>query len=49
MPKIQLVKGRYFITLPKQLVKQKKWTKGTGILPMFNERGNVEFYDITHE
>ncbi len=42
MPKLQQVKDRYFITLPKNLVEKKQWKKGQDLILMFNERGNVE-------
>lgn len=42
MPKLQQTKDRYFITLPKDLIEKKKWTKGQNLFFMFNERGNLE-------
>jgi len=43
--KIQEVKGRYFISIPINLVKQKEWKKGQDIFLVFNERGNIELTD----
>jgi hypothetical protein len=41
------IKGstRYYITLPKTLIKAKQWTKGTELHLAFNERGNIELID----
>ncbi|MDO8428718.1 MAG: hypothetical protein Q7S92_05895 [Candidatus Diapherotrites archaeon] len=46
MVKIQESKGKYFITLPKNLVRLKKYSKGTELQPMFNEKGNIELIKI---
>jgi|TARA_R100000093_G_scaffold43835_2_gene22741 hypothetical protein len=46
LPKIQEYKGRFFVTLPKDLVEQKDWKKGQRVNLMFNERGNVELCGI---
>jgi hypothetical protein len=46
MPKLQENGGRYFITLPLDIVRKKKWSKGTKLVISFNERGNVEIEDI---
>ena len=43
MVKIQLIDGRYSVTLPKALVKAKGWEKGTELAAVFNERGNIEY------
>lgn len=45
MPKLQEIKGRFFITLPANLVKQKKWEKSQNLFLVFNERGNIEITD----
>lgn len=45
MVKLQETKGRYFITVPAELVAQKGWKKGQAILFLFNERGNIELTD----
>lgn len=42
MVKLQETKDRYFITIPREMVKQKSWKKGQEILFLFNERGNIE-------
>ena len=42
MPRLQEVKGRYFITIPATLVKQKAWVKQQQLFFVFNERGNIE-------
>ena len=42
MVKLQETKDRYFITIPREMVKQKGWKKGQEILFLFNERGNIE-------
>lgn len=44
--KVQEVKGRYSIGIPKDIIKAKKWTKGIELLLVFNERGNVELKEI---
>ena len=45
MVRLQESKGRYFICLPKVLVKQKEWEKGKELFLIFNERGNIEITD----
>ena len=45
MPKLQKVKDRYFITIPKTLVEKKKWEKGQDLFFAFNEKGNVSITD----
>ena len=45
MPKLQETKGRYFITIPKDMVDKKNWTKGTALFFTWNERGNIEIHD----
>jgi len=45
MPKLQQVKERYFITLPKTMVDKKEWKKGQELLFTWNERGNIEIHD----
>jgi hypothetical protein len=46
MVKIQEAKGRFFISLPKALVRAKKWVKGQELAAVFNERGNIEFMAV---
>ena len=43
--KIQEIKGRKFIGIPKVLADQKGWVKGQELLLIFNERGNIEITD----
>ena len=45
MPKLQEVKGRYFITVPKGLVEKKDWKKGQELFFVFNERGEIAIKD----
>lgn len=40
MIKLQEVNGRYFVSIPKELVRWKKWEKGQELVIGFNERGN---------
>jgi len=42
MPKLQEVKDRFFITVPKDMVEKKGWKKGQKLFFLFNERGNIE-------
>lgn len=42
MPKLQETNGRFFITLPKDMVDKKGWKKGQNLFFVFNERGNIE-------
>lgn len=45
MPKLQQTNGRFFITVPLPLVRQKGWEKGKELFFLFNERGNIEITD----
>lgn len=45
MTKLQESKDRFFITIPRTLVKQKNWEKGKDLFLIFNERGNIEITD----
>lgn len=45
MPKLQEVKGRFFISLPASLVKRKGWQKGQELFFAFNERGELSVRD----
>jgi len=45
MPKLQETKGRFFITIPKEMVEKKKWQKGENLLFTWNERGCIEIHD----
>ena len=42
MPKLQEVKGKFHINIPKELIEKKKWVKGKALYMIFNERGNIE-------
>ena len=45
MPRLQEVKGRYFITIPKGLVKKKGWIKSQELFFVFNEKGEIAIKD----
>jgi hypothetical protein len=45
MVKLQESKDRYFLSIPRTLVKQKNWKKGQDLFLVFNERGNIEIAD----
>jgi len=45
MVKLQESKNRYFVSLPAEIIKKKKWVKGEELIVSFNERGNVEITD----
>lgn len=42
MVKLQFVKGRYYLTIPKMLVERKSWKKGQELFLAFNEKGRIE-------
>jgi len=46
MTKLQESNDRFFITIPKSLVKKKNWAKGKDLFLVFNERGNIEITDM---
>ena len=46
MAKLQEVNGRFFLSMPKDLVKWKKWIKGQELVIGFNERGNLEISEV---
>lgn len=47
MGKLQQKKeGSYFLIIPRDLVKQRKWKKGQRLDLRFNERGNIEIFEI---
>ena len=46
MVKLQLVKDRYFVTIPKEYVQQAKLKKGDPLTVSFNERGNLELKKV---
>jgi len=45
LPKLQSVNGRYFITIPKDMVEKKSWVKGQALFFTWNERGNIEVHE----
>ncbi len=45
MPRLQEVKGRYFITVPVELVKRKGWKKAQKLFFVFNEKGEIAIKD----
>ena len=45
MPKLQETKGRFFVSVPRELAHKKKWQKGQELFLVFNERGNIEITD----
>ena len=45
MVKLQETKGRYFISIPKDMIAKKEWSKGQVLFFVFNERGNIEITD----
>ena len=45
MPRLQEVKGRYFITVPKGLVEKKGWKKAQELFFVFNEQGEIAIKD----
>ena len=45
MPRLQEVKGRYFITIPKSLVEKKGWKKAQELFFVFNEKGEIAIKD----
>jgi len=45
MVKLQEYKNQYFVTIPREIIEKKKWTKGQKLIISFNERGNVEIMD----
>lgn len=45
MVKLQEANNRFFLSIPKEYIKKKKWKKGEELLVSFNERGNIEITD----
>jgi hypothetical protein len=43
---LQEVNGRFFLSIPKEYVKWKKWIKGEELVIDFNERGNLEIKEV---
>ena len=46
MPKVQVSKGRFSITLPLEFVAQAQLSKGDVVTVSFNERGNLELKKV---
>ena len=41
MVKLQETNGRYFLTIPNEYVRKKKWIKGQELLFSFDQDGNL--------
>ena len=41
MVKLQEAKGRFFVSIPQEYVKKKKWVKGQELLFSFDQDGNL--------
>jgi hypothetical protein len=46
MPKLQEHKGRWFITLPKEYIKEKGWIKGQELLISFDAQGRIVVKEV---
>jgi len=46
MVKLQEVKGRYFMTIPKEYIQQKGWKKGEVLIIGFDSNGNIIIKDL---
>jgi len=46
MVKLQEVKNRFFISIPKEYVLQSRLKKGDTLSVSFNERGNIELKKV---
>ena len=46
MVKLQQVKDRYFISIPKEFIAQTQLKKGDILTCSYNERGNLEFKKV---
>jgi len=44
--RLQESKGRFSVSIPKDLVDAKQWTKGQRLFLAFNEKGNIEIREI---
>ncbi len=49
MVKLQEVKNRYSITIPKQYVKLKKWEKGQELVVGFDHNGDIVIKEINEK
>ena len=46
MVKLQEVKQKFSVTIPKEYIAQAKWQKGDDLTVSFNERGNIELKKV---
>lgn len=44
--KLQNNNGQFRITLPKDIVKSKKWKQGTELIVVMNEKGNLVLKEV---
>ena len=49
MVKLQQIKERSFVYIPKEYIKWKGWKKGTELVLGFNERGNLEIAEVASQ
>ena len=41
MVRLQEQKGRFFVTIPKEYIKDKKWAKGDSLVVSYDDRGRI--------
>lgn len=46
MVKIQEIKGRFFVSIPKEYIHQSNLKKGDVVTVSYNERGNLELQKL---
>jgi arginine repressor len=46
MVKLQEAKGRYFVSIPQEYIKKKKWIKGQELVFSFDQDGNLVIMTI---
>jgi hypothetical protein len=46
MPRLQESAGRFSLTIPQEIVHEKKWQRGQELVISYNERGNLEIREI---
>lgn len=46
MPKLQESAGRFSLTIPQEIVHEKKWSRGQELVISYNERGNLEIREV---
>jgi hypothetical protein len=49
MVKLQETKGRYFLTIPNEYVRKKKWIKGQELLFSFDRKGDLVIMQVDEE